>query len=270
MRLFSNIDNGFVLKYKISLQEAVLLEWLMGFSRIAKKATIDGKIYFFASKNKAVSDIPTITDKVDTMYRYYKKLEDKGFIKLAKVDGNDYVFLNKKCDEWNSSNYADIPQSDHSDNLPNELGQSSENNSDNFPTYSNNIIHSNNNNSNVEIDLFNNPLKDKKNKKEKPTKEKVLMPFDSENFIQQWQVWKDYKLKEHRFRYKSTTSEQAALKKLSELSHGIEHNAIKIIHESISNGWKGFFELKINNDGKKQALNELGSIAINWKRNNAS
>jgi hypothetical protein len=136
--------------------------------------------------------------------------------------------------------------------------------------YNNNKHNNKNTYNNMEFEFFKNPLKDKKNKKEKPTKEKVLMPFDSENFIQQWQVWKDYKFKEHGFRYKSTTSEQAALKKLSELSHGMEQKAIKIIHESISNGWKGFFELKTNNDGKKQALNELGSIAINWKRNNAS
>lgn len=73
---------------------------------------------------------------------------------------------------------------------------------------------------------------------------KLELPFDSETFKTWWGYWKEYRSKEHRFKYKSIVSEQAALKKLSELSNGSEKTAIKVIEQSISQGWKGFFQVK--------------------------
>jgi uncharacterized protein YdaU (DUF1376 family) len=81
-------------------------------------------------------------------------------------------------------------------------------------------------------------------------KKKVVLPFDSENFNEQWQVWKDYKKKEHKFNFRSSGSEQASLIELSNLSGGDEAKAIQIIHQSMANGWKGFFEIKNNVNGK--------------------
>jgi uncharacterized protein YdaU (DUF1376 family) len=71
----------------------------------------------------------------------------------------------------------------------------------------------------------------------------IVYPFDSEIFKKWWKIWKEYKKKEHRFSYKSHISEQAALKKLSQLSRGSESTAIQIIEEAISNGWQGLFPL---------------------------
>jgi len=84
----------------------------------------------------------------------------------------------------------------------------------------------------------------------KKEKEKMIFPFDTEKFKTQWQLWKVYKNKEFKFKYKSEISEQAALKKLGELSNNNEKTAIAIIHQSISEGWKGFFNLKKENLGK--------------------
>lgn len=80
----------------------------------------------------------------------------------------------------------------------------------------------------------------------------LIYPFDSLEFKNYWMIWKEYKSKEHKFKYKSTTSEQAALKKLSELSNGLEKTAIEIINQSLSNGWKGFFKLDKNDKASKQ------------------
>lgn len=85
------------------------------------------------------------------------------------------------------------------------------------------------------------------NKEESKTE--IIYPFDSENFHNVWQAWKDYKKSQHKFTYKGDTSEQAALKSLAEKSNNSEAAAIKIIQESIANGWKGFFELKNNGNG---------------------
>ena len=86
-------------------------------------------------------------------------------------------------------------------------------------------------------------------------KEGLIFPFDSIEFKETWKMWKEYKKDEHRFNYKSIISEQAALKSLSNDSNCDEQMAIKIIMQSIENGWKGFF--KIQNNGKQKGYNKI-------------
>ena len=71
----------------------------------------------------------------------------------------------------------------------------------------------------------------------------IKNPF-SENFLQFWSEWKEYKRKQHKFTFKLKSSEQASLNNLFKLSNGSEMSAKSIIDQSIANGWKGFFELK--------------------------
>lgn len=66
-----------------------------------------------------------------------------------------------------------------------------------------------------------------------------------------WLRWKDYKKAEFSFKYKSDISEQAAKTELINLSDDNAEIAIKIIEQSIANGWKGFFKLKANGTDKK-------------------
>lgn len=77
----------------------------------------------------------------------------------------------------------------------------------------------------------------------------ITMPFSTDHFIGCWELWKDYKAREHKFKYKTPQSEQASLMQLVKLSDGLETTAIKIIEQSMANGWKGFFELKTNTYG---------------------
>lgn len=84
----------------------------------------------------------------------------------------------------------------------------------------------------------------------------IINPF-SDAFLDTWQVWKDYKWEEFKFKYKGCISEQTALMKLSELSGGKEDVAVEIIKQSISSGWKGLFELK-NNSKNGQSGNQKG------------
>ena len=94
-----------------------------------------------------------------------------------------------------------------------------------------------------------NVIKDKDVVEEKA---QIVFPFDSENFRAQWNIWKDYKQKEFNFKFKSLGSEQANLTQLSNLAEN-ETEAIAIIHQSMANGWKGFFKIKneINGVTKK-------------------
>lgn len=76
-------------------------------------------------------------------------------------------------------------------------------------------------------------------------------PF-SEKFLDQWILWKNYKKTEHKFLFKSIESEQASLNDLVSKSNGNEETAIKIIHQSMANGWKGLFELKNEVNGRSK------------------
>lgn len=103
------------------------------------------------------------------------------------------------------------------------------------------------------------------NKDNKEDKQEVVFPFESEYFLQNWELWKDFKQKEFKFKYKTPQSEQAALNKLNNLADGLEETAIQIIHESLSNGWKGFFKLKENNNGKSREVQQSYADKIQSK-----
>jgi hypothetical protein len=80
----------------------------------------------------------------------------------------------------------------------------------------------------------------------------VVFPFPSDEFKNAWMLWKQFKLDEHKFKYKSTLSEQAALKDLSEISGANENIAIKIIGKSMAKGWQGLFPLKEEKNAEQQ------------------
>ena len=77
----------------------------------------------------------------------------------------------------------------------------------------------------------------------------IIYPFTSSQFMNYWDIWKDYKAKDHKFKFKSAGSEQASLNELVKLAHGDEQIACLIIQQSMAKGWKGFFELKTENNG---------------------
>lgn len=105
----------------------------------------------------------------------------------------------------------------------------------------------------------------------------IANPF-SEAFLPDWELWKQYKAEQFQFKYKSAITEQMALNSLVSLSNGDEVTAVLIIKQSMSQGWKGFFELKkqfngsatkqtvgagsqspVNNTGVRQQINDLYS-----------
>ncbi len=95
---------------------------------------------------------------------------------------------------------------------------------------------------------------------------KVKLPWEDPRFIEEWKLWKEFKKQQFNFTYKPI-GEQGALKDLADLSCNNMDTAIRIIHQSIKKGWKGFFELQktitkniVNNrqiDYKQQLLNRM-------------
>jgi hypothetical protein len=99
-------------------------------------------------------------------------------------------------------------------------------------------------------------VKEIKEKKVNKIKE-IVFPFISEKFLDKWNLWVDFKKEQFNFTYKSAISTQASLNELVKLSNGHEDTAIKIIEQSINKGWKGFFELKNENNGNTTSQSRI-------------
>ena len=102
-----------------------------------------------------------------------------------------------------------------------------------------------------------NAIKERKGKEIKEIKEIIELPFVSKEFEKIWFDWKDYKEKQFKFTYRTTQSELATLQELKNLSNGQEDQAIKIINQSMANGWKGLFNLKEDAKGTSNNQRKL-------------
>jgi len=121
-----------------------------------------------------------------------------------------------------------------------------------------------------------NAIREEKIKKEKKKVDEqepltLSMPFETLDFINIWEHWKEYKKIEFKFSYKSVQSQQAALNELANMANGQEHLAIAIIKQSMANGWKGFVNLKGYQDGKpKQQAGQFSEAAARERFNKYS
>jgi hypothetical protein len=102
-----------------------------------------------------------------------------------------------------------------------------------------------------------NAIKERKGKKikEKEIIISVELPFNTMEFFNKWNEWKLYKKEQHKFSFKTGSTEKSALNNLVNLSSNDVQIAIEIINQSISNGWKGFFEIK-NKTNATKPINE--------------
>jgi len=145
----------------------------------------------------------------------------------------------------------------------------SESRSKNRKGKSKNISSSYDNHMEIEIEIENEDVNKKENEDKREKIKRISMPF-GEKFNETWKEWKLYKLKQHEFKYKSDGTEQAALHSLTSLAND-EKTCIEIIHQSMANGWKGFFNLKTNGNGNttnKQTIREQVQHEINKRYGN--
>lgn len=77
-------------------------------------------------------------------------------------------------------------------------------------------------------------------------KPEVIFPFDTPRFREVWDAWRLYR-REIRKPYRSTLSEQAALKGLERYG---EDMAIAMVERSIANSWQGIFPIEEQRNGK--------------------
>ena len=73
----------------------------------------------------------------------------------------------------------------------------------------------------------------------------IIYPYESKEFEKLWILWKQDRSNRKIKKY-TKVGEQTALKKLQDESEGDEHTAIKMIQNSIANGYQGIFPIKNN------------------------
>lgn len=121
MRWSTTINNKVALDFGLDIKTAYLFAWVYELPSWAESVLIQGKTYYFASKTKAVTELPLLTTKIDTMYRYYKQLENIGLIDIKKIDGKDYIHILEKGKSWNEWKWEK-----KSDSNPSKIGNKSE------------------------------------------------------------------------------------------------------------------------------------------------
>lgn len=104
--------------------------------------------------------------------------------------------------------------------------------------------------------IIDNNKEDKKNNKATSFNVEAILKDEPEEIKEAINRWLEYKRSQHGFRYKSADSFKTFLKKLNELSENNVTTALKIIEQSIANGWAGIFELKKQGNGTNQLTNQ--------------
>lgn len=87
-----------------------------------------------------------------------------------------------------------------------------------------------------------------------PLKGDFDLSYVREDFLDIFKNWLDYK-REIKNGYKSVKSVELCYKKLLKLSNGYPEIAKSVVEQSISNNWKGLFELKEENNGNENRTN---------------
>lgn len=91
------------LEWGLNISEAILFSWIYELPSWADKIIKENETYFYASRCKAVDEIPLLSKKPDTIYRIYKSLVSKNLIKMISIDKKEYINITGKGKQWHDS-----------------------------------------------------------------------------------------------------------------------------------------------------------------------
>jgi len=107
------------MKYGFYIDQVRSLEWGMNPSQAiafafcytlpswAEPIIVEGKVFYFASRNKVLEEAPMISPRksADTVYRHFRALDKIGVIEYVKEGKKDLIRITKKGAKWNSENF---------------------------------------------------------------------------------------------------------------------------------------------------------------------
>lgn len=144
MRFNIHINQPKALEWGLTLTQAAMFNFCYGLQSWADTIQHENEVYYFASRNMIIKEMPLITDKVDTVYRTLINLKTKGLIQYIKVGKKDFIKVTKKGAKWNKvegGNKSELQ--DNAEINPKTLGNKSELDSEINPTYNNSILDNN-------------------------------------------------------------------------------------------------------------------------------
>lgn len=254
------IDNVFLFQYLLDCQ-----------SYYESKDELDGEGFFY----RRSEDI-----EKDTNISYYQQRKAINFLtKLGVLETAKKGFLNRQCFKINEDESLKNLKSSVKKTSSLEFKKLKDQSLKNFKSsvevfssHNNNIYNKNIENKNIENNIP--PIspnggdenessvssKNQESEKNPPrcAPPSLVYPFTSDRFISMWNVWVDYR-KEKRKKMTETTM-QAQLKFLGDEAKGEDIHAIRIIEQSIRNGWQGLFKLK---DDKGRSNGSKSSFSAN-------
>lgn len=103
MKFTLSLNQVRALEMNISLQQALILDLVYGFSSWAKTILIGDVVYYWVTKEKICSELPILKLKEDTAYRHLKGLRDQGLIEYVKKGQKDLFKLTQKGESYFSN-----------------------------------------------------------------------------------------------------------------------------------------------------------------------
>lgn len=144
MRYTLTIQQPKAIEWELTLTEAIVFSFCYELPSWAEQVESEIGLFYFASRNKIMEELPLVAKKPDTVYRIYKQLQEKGLIEWQKIGKKDCVRLTKKGKEWNAGKLGKKSElEENSEKNPNKLGKKSEFNSEKNPTNNNTSINNN-------------------------------------------------------------------------------------------------------------------------------
>lgn len=92
-----------MVEWSLNLQQAVLFSFLYELPSWCESKQVDGKAFYWISKEKVAEELPAISPKPDTIKRYMASLEKLGVIERVVVSNKTHVRITDKGRTWNKA-----------------------------------------------------------------------------------------------------------------------------------------------------------------------
>ena len=251
-------------EWELSHAQMILFGWLYSLPSWAEGKKIDGQVYFYLSKTKIVQELPSLTSKPDTAYRFILQLIDKGLIEKSSTKTRMYIRLTEKAKGWNHTTEevrTDILPSPEEARtaIPTGLGQPSYLGWDSHPT--NHYI--SNQNTSITKEGSQKDAAPQQELTPPPEKKQKLVArakprFDPTEIIpdgvnaEAWCRWCDWRKSEK----KKAITPQSATMQLNKLKLLTPEQQAMTIDHSIENQYQGLFPEKFTNVSSFQTQRE--------------
>lgn len=96
-----HINQVKALEWQLNAQQALVFSLVHQLPTWADVVHINGESWYHLSKQKLVDELPILTDKPDTAWRYLKQLVEKGVIEMTTIQNRTHIRVTEIGLEWN-------------------------------------------------------------------------------------------------------------------------------------------------------------------------